>query len=550
MRCISRRDMLKIGGLAAAGAVGTGALAGCGSKASAANSTFGATDVETGNYTTSAGHLRIGLPSFLAKPDPITDVKATYDYDVVVIGAGAPGVPCALKACEEGAHVALVQKENVASAHGNSGSGIDLDNSNPADVANLVSVLMAESQYRPNRKLIEMWAYNSGEAVSWVIDRATKAGAQIVDQGNAQHIPMIKKFGYTMNMVTSYFGPKPYCVGDGMQALAEYAEEQGVDVYYSTPAQQLVQDSTGKVTGVVCVDDDDGGYIQFNAKNGVVIATGDYQNDEDMLRYYLPDMTNFTQKQLGRTGDGHKMVVWAGGAIEPIGHTKMLHDFDAAPASMCNMPFLRMKLSGERFCREDEDMSIMNCYLRSEEDQGNYVYVFDSEYMTKAAEFPGTLVDPEGLRQYMPAEDVEHKGVFKDQINTWKADTLEELARKLEVRDVDQFVKTVKRFNELCEAGEDVDFGLDPKYLKKIDTPPYYGAHLWVRMSSICAGVKVNDELQCVTPEGEPIGNLYAIGNAAGGFYGGIDYPLTVFGVNLGRLYTQGYLVGQKLGRM
>ena len=38
-------------------------------------------------------------------------------------------------------------------------------------------------------------------------------------------------------------------------------------------------------------------------------------------------MTNFEPKQTNKTGDGHKMVVWAGGKIEDLAHTKMLHDF-------------------------------------------------------------------------------------------------------------------------------------------------------------------------------------------------------------------------------
>ena len=49
-------------------------------------------------------------------------------------------------------------------------------------------------------------------------------------------------------------------------------------------------------------------------------------------------------------------------------------------------------------------------------------------------------MDPEGLRVYMPEEDVERVGVFPDAIRTFKADTLEELAEKLEINDVNAFV--------------------------------------------------------------------------------------------------------------
>ena len=150
------------------------------------------------------------------------------------------------------------------------------------------------------------------------------------------------------------------------------------------------------------------------------MACGDYQNDEEMLHYYQPDMTNFEPKQTNKTGDGHKMVVWAGGKIEDLAHTKMLHDFDAGPASMCDMPFLAVKMDGTRFVNETVEMSLMNCYLRSKEDSGHYCQVFDSNYMEAAAEWPGKLVDPEGLKVYMPEEDVEREGVFEGQINTFK----------------------------------------------------------------------------------------------------------------------------------
>lgn len=256
-------------------------------------------------------------------------------------------------------------------------------------------------------------------------------------------------------------------------------------------------------------------------------------------------MTNFEPKQTNKTGDGHKMVVWAGGKIEDLAHTKMLHDFDAGPASMCDMPFLAVKMDGTRFVNETVEMSLMNCYLRSKEDSGHYCQVFDSNYMEAAAEWPGKLVDPEGLKVYMPEEDVEREGVFEGQINTFKADTLEELADKLEITDKAAFVDSVKRYNELVAAGKDEDFGKPANYLVPVDTPPFYGIHRHVRMSAICSGVDVNAKHECLTPEGEVIENLYAIGNCSGHFYGGIDYPLTVFGLSLGRCYTEGYVIGR-----
>lgn len=78
-----------------------------------------------------AGHVREGLPSFLAAPEPIADIAETKDYDVVVVGAGASGVPAAITAREAGATVALIQKESTAISQGNTATGILLDTSDP-----------------------------------------------------------------------------------------------------------------------------------------------------------------------------------------------------------------------------------------------------------------------------------------------------------------------------------------------------------------------------------------------------------------------------------
>ena len=164
------------------------------------------------------------------------------------------------------------------------------------------------------------------------------------------------------------FGPKPYNTGDGMRALADYAEEQGVEIFYNTEAKQLVGDADSGITGVIAKGAD--GNIQFNAKKGVILATGDYQNDDEMMAYYEAEMANIYRKEQNKTGDGQKMMVWAGGRMEDVCGSKVLHDFDAGPGSMADMPFLCVKNDGTRFCNENRsEMATMGNFLKSEEDQ-------------------------------------------------------------------------------------------------------------------------------------------------------------------------------------
>lgn len=114
---MSRRDLLKMSGLAAAGVAGASLLGGCAPKAASSASDSGkAANGGSTAATTAAGHERAGLPSFLSAPEPIKDVKTTKDYDIVIVGAGAAGIPAAITAKEAGASVAVIQKESTAIA--------------------------------------------------------------------------------------------------------------------------------------------------------------------------------------------------------------------------------------------------------------------------------------------------------------------------------------------------------------------------------------------------------------------------------------------------
>lgn len=486
------------------------------------------------------------VPEFLKAPDKISNISETKEYDIVVIGAGAAGIPCALAAQQAGAKVCLLQKEKSAVSQGNSGSGVIYERSDPQAVEALIQIIQKGNTHRSNRKLVEKWAKNSGEAINWLIGEAEKAGAQIKNQGSGpQHLTELN--GGHVEFVTSFFGPKPYDTGSGMRDLAKYLEKEGVEIFYNTPGVQLAKEGD-KVVGVIAHDKEADKYIQFNGTKGVVLACGDYQNDEQMVRFYVPDIMNFDRKQLNKTGDGHKMGLWAGGVIEPLNHTKMLHDFDAGPASMCDFPFLVVNEEGERFVNEETQMSLMNNYTRQEKRTGWYSQIFDSKYMEETVGWPGKAVSPKDLEVWMPDVDMkERPAVFGDLVRTFRCDTLEELADKLEIPK-DAFVTTVKRYNEIVKSGVDEDFGKDSKFLTTVDTPPYYGIHRHLRVSAVCSGLVINEDYQVLNKlEGEPIEGLYAIGNNNAGFYGGVDYPLDVFGLSLGRCYTEGYLVGKAL---
>ncbi|MBA1395025.1 FAD-binding protein, partial [Lactobacillus sp. XV13L] len=101
-----------------------------------------------------------------------------------------------------------------------------------------------------------------------------------------------------------------------------------------------------------------------------------------------------------------------------------------------------------------------------------------------------------------------------------KADSIEELAEKLQLPK-EQLVKTVERYNELANKGVDEDFGKEKSRLLPVEGAPYYGAWFSGVLLATLDGLQINDHMQVLNSDNDPIKGLYAAGNCSGGFFWG-----------------------------
>ncbi len=579
---LSRRDFLKTTAVGSA-SIGILGLAGCAPKVVGEETSTPVAEVESS----------ASVPETLTVAEfndstvelaPITTFGGEVTADIIVVGAGASGVVAAITAAEEGSSVVVLQKEDSVVSQGNCGSGLIIDESDPEGLLRYVQQSNSLSNWRSDPELLKAYAMNSGEAVKWVYDRARLTGTSADkpnDKGLFAYLDTsadftgewsdrrFSKYDYgtsKAHLYAPWMGPKPNNVGTFLsymleEAVTEFAGK--LKVYYGTPGVQLIKQD-GKVVGVVGKLSD-GSYVKFNANKAVILATGDYQNNPSMVKRWCPDVLNFDKKQYGKTGDGHLMAVSAGAVMENLGHTKMLHDFDAG--LMYEEPFLYVNMKGQRFCNEFVGFVYMNDIMlhqdfykggKNYEDpekgsKGWYCQVYDSEYMDH--EGFDALVPPAVMEKYMPEisdedyaashDGAPRVGVFSHLIDTYRADTLEELAGKLGIEDVDAFLASVERYNELCEKGQDEDFGKDAKWMNAIKTAPFYGIRRHLRVSALCSGVYTNPNGQVLDSTKTPIEGFYCVGNLGGQFYGGADYPFHATGLSLGRCYTFGRLAGK-----
>ncbi|MDE8702855.1 FAD-binding protein [Adlercreutzia equolifaciens] len=535
---VSRRDLFKFGGLAALGVAGAAGLAGCGQPRVSNGASGEAALASTGGNG----------PAFLNAPEPITEFAETHDFDVVVVGAGESGLSAVHTALEAGARVACVQNINAAQTTGNMAASIDLSQTDEAAVQACVSFINWKSDYRSNRDLVNIWAHHSQEALAWWADEAAQGGVE-----SKPHEAVLTYNGYDIHLhANTYF----HVEGNHNAAatvIAERLAAAGAEFFYNMPCVQL-QAADGAVTGAIC-QDADGAHHLFTAAKGVILACGDYSSNTEMLEYYAPDTKGFSLFTDFRDGSALCAGMWAGAIMTPHTHTKMIHGEPAAVR--LEMPFLFVDQEGNRFmdetcCR----MGYMNNFARP------YLAKAGFEDSTAAKFFslvPANWEDYyEDWKAESPYDISQYNGDNKVDPEKWiSADTIEGLAEAMNAYaaenqwnltniDPAALAETVNRYNELCAAGRDEDFGKSAKYLVPIEGGPYYaiprGSN---KLPAILGGLVVDGNHQCLNGEFEPIQGLYAVGNASGQFFGGVDYPMDIEGLSIGRAITSGYYTGK-----
>lgn len=531
MKGISRRNFLK--GVAAGATVvaGGGFLVGCAPKA-----VEQATLAATGQPAAAAA----GQPkaSFEIPPAPIaqSEIKQTLSADVVVVGAGVCGLMAALSAAEAGAKTILIEKSEKYNARGGHNAAINSKiqqqeglKYEPGQVAR---DLVRWAGNKVDSDLVMLWADNCSPTMDYLIDLAGKSGIEVTRWGN--DIPTAY---YPEYSTVHMFGGMDETILAGM--VEKTAKEKGAEFHYSTPAAQLVRQNSGRVTGVIAGTA--GNYTQFNAANAVILCTGDYGHDPEMIQKYCPaaalvDGNVYTPPV--NTGDGHKMGLWIGAVMQDITpHTPMIHNLGGALFS--GDPFLRVNSLGMRYENEDVPIPYMANNIQIQPGRKTWT-IYDSTFAEDLPKMGVSFSRTNAMSDSVqPAIDAS----LKAGTSLFKADTLDGLAQKMGV-PADAFKATVARYNELAIKGKDDDFGKSPEMLTLIDTAPFYAAYNPTMLLVVLGGLKVNSRLQTLDAEGKVIPGLYASGNVSGGFFAN-DYPVIVPGLSHSRAWTFGRIAGQ-----
>jgi len=356
-------------------------------------------------------------------------------------------------------------------------------------------------------------------------------------------------------------------------ALAK-AVELGAKIVFGAPAQVLVQNEEGDVTGVIAKKD--GKYIQYNASKGVILAGGDYASNADMcwalLNEYMEEneraggsKESFYSFMGGRNGSSVKMGCWAGGYIDPAPRGTMI--LGGGPSSPWgNNSCLWLNSKGNRFCNEGNMSSAKrSTYLQKE---GVAVMLVDANWAKSAC---GSGMEHGGpdfgrpqfwtdMQEGMESEPDENGQITiltgsimeRGTATMFKSDSLEELLAMAgyDEATVAQALKSIERYNELCHKGVDSDYGKGAVAMNAIETAPFYASVTNLSVSAptpamvTMTGLMTDENLNVMRNDNTVIKGLYAVGNSLGGRYG-LGYSCPSAGNSIGMAATHGWLAGK-----
>lgn len=496
---------------------------------------------------------RQGNVAFEMRDFDESEIARTEETDVLVIGAGITGICAAVSASDDGTtQVLCIEKmsegRGIFEGMGVVGGKKMAEGGNNVDKALAMDAMRYAAYYRVPVDPIKLWGDRSGEAADWLQDKFDEGEGEIETyykevKPNSHLFPTVqteiafRSPQWSEETTNNAGGAGIFIVKD----LANtFSKRSNATLRYRNAGVKLERGDDGRVTGAICKDSE--GYYRVNAKKGVVVATGGFDANPQILKAWCrpEDITNFGSwcPAYGTTGDGQLMGLAVGAQMDPLPACVMNFDMgneDAFYSSSTGMrPFIGgifINEKGVRFASESLPFQGRSNAISAQKNFGEGCWRVVST--TQLADLEGA--DRE--KSFAKFEEVKGKGW------AFESDSIEGLAEQMGV-DAESLKASIERWNGFVDAGKDEDFNRPMEGTTKIEGDTYYATKYQSSILATCSGLVVDYYCHVLDYENEVIPGLYAAGNASGGFFSDC-YPRHIFGPSIGRCITFGYVSGQ-----
>ena len=482
-------------------------------------------------------------------PDDYKTVKeaakaedATYDADVVIVGAGGAGMTAALTAAQAGKKVVVLEGQAVVGGNSVRATGGMNAAKTPAQDENTFgeeagvekTLKAAASTYADNADVTALaatvqtqWDAYQAKPEGYfdsveLMELDTMIGGKAVNNfdlvktlcaNSAEAIEWLKTVNINLTSVGSFGGAsvkrihrpvnaegKTISVGSYMIPLLETAcnENENITILTSTLANTILT-KDGAACGVVATGKD-GETVTVNAK-AVLLATGGFGANSEMVEKYKPELAGFmTTNAAGAQGQGIAMAQAIGADTVDMDQIQ-IHptvQFDTAALiteGLRGDGAVLVNAEGKRFIDEVGTRDVVSAAEIAQ--TGSYSWLIVDQAMADASNV---------IQGYIK------KGY------TFTGNTYEELGAAIGV-DGATLAETVNTWNGYVEAKNDPDFGRT-SFANPLNTAPYYAIKVSAGVHHTMGGLKITTNTEVVDVNGNVIPGLYAAGEVTGGVHG------------------------------
>jgi succinate dehydrogenase/fumarate reductase flavoprotein subunit len=438
--------------------------------------------------------------------------------DVVIVGLGAAGVSAAIEARRAGANVLVLER---ASAGGGStalsggfvylGGGTRVQKLNGIEdtAEDMYRYLQAMSPEAAPEK-VKLYADGSVAHFDWLEENAARFDDRYYPHKHYEH-SSAESLAWTGNEMVWPFrdqakpaprghkmsGKDDKHVGVGesgggglvmMERLIATAEKLGARIVCDANARQLIVDAEGRVVGLRYTVFGEVRHVRAN--KGVVLATGGFGMNAEMVNKYCPDFGNESIGKLGTgfiQGVGHELGASAGGAFAHMDGYFVTSPF-YPPESL--LKAILVNKNGKRFIAEDSYHSRTTAACLKQPDK--IAYLICDSVIFERCEYPHELVD------------------------AWE--TVAEMEAGLNLPE-GSLQKTLADYNAHAASGDDPEFRKYNKWIRPLVQAPFAAINCSFGSTPIMGftlgGLKTTAKGEVLDKSDKPIPGLYAAGACA-----------------------------------